>query len=764
MISKCPLPSRHIVTSPRWICLAVALVVAPACAQDPAAAKAAAMKKGTEYFTAGKYAEALIEFRSAQQNDPQDGEVRLKLAETYLRIGDFAKAIEESVRAGDLRPDDSVAQLRAGALLLRAARFEDARDRAEKVLSKDTGNVEAHVMKANALAGLKDGAGALEEIEDAIEANPDRGITYTNLGALQLSRGNRAEAEQAFKKAAELDPKSAAPELALGNFYWVLGDFAAAEQHLKRATELNPEDPLSVKLLAGLYLATGRLDLAEAPLKRLADQSKTAPDRFALAEYYLMTRKVDAARAILEPMENDAATSAEARVRLATLDYRSGNRTEAYRRLDSVISEGKSTHNAQLVRARFLLNDGQLEEAYASVKAAVGSEPASTAAQFMLGRVQTARNQPDAAIAAYQEALRLNPRLTDARVALAQLRLAQGDLDTSVQMAREALAADPTNADAQLLVARGLVARNEFKRADQELQRLAARFPNSVAVQNEMGMLAGHQGNAAAAKSHFDRAVQLQPTNDTALMGLVALDLAAGRNAEARRRIDARRSTNPTAPLLTLAARTYAATHDREAAEKALRQAIEIDTSYLPAYVALGSLYIAQNRLDEATKEFEALSSKSPRPEAGRTMLGILKEAAGDTAGARAEYERVLDLNPDAGVAANNLAWLLSESGGNLDVALDLARRASRNLPDSAPVNHTLGTIYLKKDLATLSVAALVRAVEQDASNPNYQLDLGRAYAKAGDLARARRSVSRALEINPKFTRANEARQFLNTL
>jgi tetratricopeptide (TPR) repeat protein len=213
-----------------------------------------------------------------------------------------------------------------------------------------------------------------------------------------------------------------------------------------------------------------------------------------------------------------------------------------------------------------------------------------------------------------------------------------------------------------------------------------------------------------------------------------------------------------------LAARTYGATGDRDAAERFLRRAIEMDSGDLAAYGALGQLYVAQGRLDEARAEFERIAKQSSKPVGAVTMVGIIAEAKGDLAQARAQFERALQLDPEAAVAANNLAWIYAEHGGNLDVALHLAQVAQKRLPEVSEVADTLGYIYYKKNLAPLAISTLTVVTARDPGNPTFQYHLGLAYASAGDAKRARQSLARALELKPDFAGAHEARELLGSL
>ena len=131
---------------------------------------------------------------------------------------------------------------------------------------------------------------------------------------------------------------------------------------------------------------------------------------------------------------------------------------------------------------------------------------------------------------------------------------------------------------------------------------------------------------------------------------------------------------------------------------------------------------------------------------------------------AKAKYEKVIALDSRAPVAANNLAWIYAETGGNLDIALQLAQTAKGQLPERPEVNDTLGWLYYKKGLSTLAVPPLKESVKSDPKNPIYQYHLGLAYAKNGDTANARQALTQALALKADFEGAADAKRVLASL
>ena len=64
-------------------------------------------------------------------------------------------------------------------------------------------------------------------------------------------------------------------------------------------------------------------------------------------------------------------------------------------------------------------------------------------------------------------------------------------------------------------------------------------------------------------------------------------------------------------------------------------------------------------------------------------------------------------------MAANNLAYIYAEEGGNLDIALNLAQTAKQVAPDNPNFTDTLGFVLLKKGLASAAIPEFQAAVNK---------------------------------------------------
>lgn len=749
----------------RHLCAIALLVCCAACSRDPKARKAEYLKSGDSYAQQGKFPEAILQYRNAVQADPLDGDARLKLAETYSKNHDGANAAREYVRAADVLTNRVDVQLKAGALLLISGRFDDAKVRAEKALAVSPQDVDAHILLGNALAGLKNTDGAIAEVQEAIRLAPTRASSYSNLGELEARRGNAEAAEKALKKGVELDERSAPAHLALVNFYWARQRRAEAERELSTALALDPNNVAAHRAMATLATALNRPEEAEAHLKKVIELTKSPEASVALSDFYILRRDEASARKVLDPLATGDQPSADALIRLAAMDRTSGRAKEAYSRLDSILAHDKTNLRALLSKSAMLLDDKKVDDAAAAAQLATQNHADSAEAFFTLGRAEMARNRNEPAVEAFKEALRLNPRASGAHVALAQLSLKAGRPADAVRFAQDALTSSPANADARLALARGLMATGDLQRAESEMQQLTKQFPNSAAVHLQNGMLLGRKKNLAGARKEFDEALKLDPKSGEALEASVGLDLAMKQPDAARARVKDYVDAKDASPeQLLLAARTYVATGDSQTGERLMRRALEKDSTYLAAYAALGQLYLSQRRLDAALVEIDSLAKQDPKPVAPHTLAGTILLTQGKTAEARLRFQKALEIDPSAAVAANNLAWIYASSGENLDKALELAQTAYNKLPNSPEVSDTLGFVYYKKDLLPQAIEILKATVEKDSTKPDYHYHLGMALAKSGDKAGATEHLTRALAIRPDFDGAADAKALLATL
>jgi len=712
-----------------------------------------------------QYSEAILGYRNAIKIDPRYGEARYKLAEAYAGAGDLPNSAREYVRAAELLPDNLEANLKAAQFLMVGQQFDQARARAQRVVDIDPKNVQGRILLGSAIAGLKDYAGALKEIEEAIRLAPASGAGYTNRAALMLAQGKKDEAQQNFEKAVEIEPKAVGPRLALASYFWSVGSLPDAEKAIRGALDVDPASGVANRALAILLMGTGRAKQAEPYVKASVKAAGTPEAELALADYYIDLGDTTNAKPILERLLAGEKTANAAGIKLGQMEYATGDHASAYKRIDTVLAKAPSNVDALNVKARWLLAERRAKEALVPAELAVKTDPKSAEAHFLLGTAKGTLGQTNEAKAEFGEVLKINPRAGAAQTALAGLSLAAGSTDAGVQFAQEALASQPANVNARLLLVRGLLMRNETDRAASELAALSKSMPNDPQVAALNGGLLLLKKDKVGARREYERAIKLDPHSVDALAGMTSLDISEGQLAKARARLDAELAgPQPNSAVLLLAARTDLVAADLTAAETKLRQVVERSPSSLEAYSLLGGIYIKQNKLDAARHEFETLAGRQEKPIGAHTIIGMLLQLQKQDDEALKAYQRALDLDPSSPVAANNVAYMLADRNQNLDQALQLAKAAASRLPDEPSVADTVGWVYYKKQLPMLAIPQFEKSVQRAPANPLFQYHLGLAYAGVGETQKARKALEESLRLNPSFDGAAEARQALASL
>ena len=177
------------------------------------------------------------------------------------------------------------------------------------------------------------------------------------------------------------------------------------------------------------------------------------------------------------------------------------------------------------------------------------------------------------------------------------------------------------------------------------------------------------------------------------------------------------------------------------------------DNSLFAAYMSLGQLYYQAGKTDQAVKEYETVLAKDSTVIPAHMLLGIIHDLKKEHDKAQAHHKQALKLNPKFAPAANNLAWLMAEQDGNLDVALSYAQTAREQQPNDPHIADTLGSIYYKKNAYLLAVTLLKEAADKLPKDPVVQFHYGMAQYKNGNSAGAKKALQTSLNAQQRLLR-----------
>jgi len=208
---------------------------------------------------------------------------------------------------------------------------------------------------------------------------------------------------------------------------------------------------------------------------------------------------------------------------------------------------------------------------------------------------------------------------------------------------------------------------------------------------------------------------------------------------------------------------------DLNGAEAALRKSSELDKNNADALLKLGRVQVAKGSTDDAIATYQSSLKDNPREPGFYVLIGELYESKQDWERAKEAYQKALNLKPDDPLASNNLAYVMLQTGGNVDVALSLAQTARRGMPDSPNAADTLGWVFYQKGAYQSAIDLFQEALrlaekKRDPEDATVHYHLGIAYEKADQPALARQHLERVLKINPNYSSAADVKKRLSQL
>jgi len=764
---------------------------------------AAHMAKGKAYYEQANYDKARVELKNVLQIEPKNADAYYVLGLIEDEQQNWQSAFAYYSKTVELDPDQMQAKAKLGRLYVFSGAVDKADNIANEILARHPGDLGARFLKAAVMTRNGDVSGATQEAsqivaadasqldavsllgglyvrqgedakaqaiwEEGVKASPKNIPLRMDLAALLVRRNELDKAEKVYQEVVAIDPNKLAYRANLASFYTLTKQLDKAEKTLRDAIQADPEDLQRHLLLVEFLAAKKGLDQAEKELlSAIQAKPKAYPLRFSLARLYELTGKPQQAEQAYRDVIDLAKTRPEglkARTLLARTKLASGEAAEAEKLLAETLAENPSDSDALRLRAQMSLAKGDAKKSIADLRVVLKDHPDSIEVISMLASAHMANNEPQLAKNAFINAIVRYHNNSNLRVALADFLAAGKDYDGALKELDTALNADPQNARAYQVKAGVQVAKKDWRAAEATLTKLKAVLPSQAVGYYRLGLLYMSQNKLDQATAEFEQALKKAPDALEPLTGIVAILLDQGKAEKAVARINAAIQAAPANPTAyySLLANVYARQKQYPEAETALRQATQSNQSASGPYVGLANLYVMRGDTTGAVDVLQQGLVASPGDSVQLSFaLAETYQRKGDKEKAIAEYEKILQKNPDADVAANNLAGLLSETKdnkANLDRALALAKRFE-NASNPSSVD-TLGWVYFQLGDNERALPLLQKAVTMAPKAPTLQYHLGMALYKQGDMKSAKTHLQLAVDAKVNFAGIEEANGIL---
>lgn len=719
--------------------------------------------QGIYYYEKDRLVDSIKEFEKALDQSPNSYEPHLHLALAHLELGELDRATIELNKAIELNPNSAEAYSAFGEVYLERGRPEESIAYLTKALKLNNRYADAHNNLGNAYWKLGWHEQAISEYKEAIEINPNMSTAHINLGIAYRESGRLEEALNVLKTALGLNPRSPEAYHCMADVYFKQGKWEEAATYYKRALIYYPTEASQPRTRAygylGLAYYRGELrDKALSGFKEVAELSPAQPliylPQEALPQPPLSQDK------LLETARFAQALSLQGKVKEAASLWKGVVGEYLELRADGAVGLDESIFKEALDSIKISATEIELTEHY-----------------LRMGNVYLKKGNQEEALKEFKKALHEDPTHLESRLGLARTFFSQGEWESSLKELKKLLLLSSGHPRARLLMSNIFLAKGTIKEAETTYKELLQRWPESVEIHNNLGVVYTHQGrldeaveeyslalnhlgsglasklapNVArihvnlgrafyrkglfeAATQEFNKALELDPQQPGAHEGLGRVLMANGKLEEAKNSLER--------------ALIFLGTGFPE--ERFLKRA-EIRSALAQLNAQLGkkdmAIYQWLEVIEFRLKEIQRLDN-----------IGLASFDKGDLLQAFFYWQKSLSLEPSLAVAYEHLGRLYTNKE-MLEEALLVYRNATglyRETSKKAQMHFQLGNLHYDRWELEEAISEYRRAIEMEPGMALAYTRLGRVYSKKGLQEKAEKEHKKALELDPKLAEAHK--------
>ncbi len=654
------------------------------------------------------------------------------LANAHIKQGSFDKGIEQYKKVLELDPKSTSALINISNAYVVTEEYEKAKEALKNVISTDTSNLQSRLL----LAGIYSEEGKIDEaakfLEQVIEINPDYVNGYAVAG-IYLLQGKTDESIDLCNKALKLIPDNAKLNVNLAIAYQQKESYDMSIKYCKRAIELKPEHPLFAILLANNYAAFDEYLLAKHQLE--SNPSFTNDQKEAYVELFGLCK-----------LDNDKG-------KVITLAL---NRSIFARMLgftDLAISECKKAVAifpknvvAKAMLANNYLSVNRNEDAIALHSEIIKEKPGFVSSYSDLARAYLIADKEDEAMDTFQDLIDVDSKSATGRLALATMLAKKGETDKAAKMIEGVIEIDTDNLMAHDLLGKVSLSKKDYERAETEFQKMIELSKDSFEGHFNMAKVKFTQGDFDTCIKHCSSALKSRSLDVRVLNILGMAYLKKGLPDKATMAFSKIIDIDSSFILAYLnLAKINIGNNRPDAAVRLCKDALKANPDSVEARVGLGSSYASIKKHSEAITEFETVIQKDPENINAHVFLARAHLASDDVVKAESAVIDALGIDP-----VNPMArYVLAEINLKKEEIQKAMFQLKQILPDNPKMLelYKLGILYIDVEDYDNAILTFKQGVASFPENYFLWSNLAIAYLMNKDFENAKSSCEKAIEI-----------------
>lgn len=593
---------------------------------------------------------------------------------------------------------------------------------------------------------------AVIQLKNALLKNPSDVEARLTLGALYNDTGDSVSAEKEFRKAVEL---GAGPDKTVAGLANALMGQIQFQKVLDETEATSAGKANLLALRGDAHLGLGNADLAKQSYEQALQVSpKFSPALLGMARQALMQRDLEGAKRLADKAATENPNDPAVWMFKGGLLRAEGKADEALAAYDQALKVKPGHRGANIEKALIQIATGKFEAAQADINAANKATPGSLMVMYTQALLDHTLGKHAAAKESLQKLLRVAPDHMPSVLLAGSVEHSLGSMQQAELHLKKYIQAVPGNRHARRLLVATLIKLGNLSEARTVLEPLMAEADKDPAALALAGELSMHARDFSKATDYLERAAKMAPKAAAVRTSLALSKLAQG---------------------------------DEASAISELEESTRLDNKSTKAGTLLVLTEMRLKRFDKALAAVNAMEAQQPKDPLVQNLKGGVYLGKGDSAKARASFEKALALQSSYFPAVANLAQLemnerkpemarkhltafleknkksveamsglaeLAQVEGKMAEVTQWREKAQAENPDDVVPAMMLANHYLRTGAKDKALTLARKFQVANPKNPDVLDMLGQAQMANGDREGALESYSKLTGMAPKSARA----------